>query len=160
MNGNPPAILTGALLAAGTAGIQAVLTALGSGPAGIVTSVAALLTTAITVLGPKLIDLRAQQQFGKDIRWLMTHKQDEINPVEMATLLKDYHEKVLQAHVAAIKAAHTEAKERSTGPLGQHRCTALRPAGKLSRVFLDLSLRRRAAPCPIRTPASADCDAS
>lgn len=40
-----------ALLAAGTAGIQAALTALGAGPAGIITSMAALLTTAITVLG-------------------------------------------------------------------------------------------------------------
>ena len=114
MNGNPRAILTGALLAAGTAGIQAVLTALGCGPAGIITSVAALLTTAITVLGPKLIDLRAQQQFGKDIRWLVTHKQEGINVVELATQLKDYHEKVLQAHVAAIKAAHTQAKEPNT----------------------------------------------
>ena len=40
-----------ALLAAGTAGIQAALTALGAGPAGVVASMAALLTTAITVLG-------------------------------------------------------------------------------------------------------------
>jgi hypothetical protein len=114
MNGNPRAILTGALLAAGTAGIQAVLTALGCGPAGIVTSVAALLTTAITVLGPKLIDLRAQQQLGKDIRWVMTHNQDRTDTLEIATMLKDYHEKVLQAHVAAIKAAHAQTKERNT----------------------------------------------
>jgi hypothetical protein len=105
MNGNPRAILTGALLAAEAAGIQAVLTALGCGPAGIITSVAALLTTATTVLGPKLIEMRAQQQFGKDIRWLVTHKQEGINVVELATQLKDYHEKVLQAHVAATKAA-------------------------------------------------------
>jgi hypothetical protein len=114
MNGNPRAILTGALLAAGTAGIQAVLTALGCGPAGIVTSVAALLTTAITVLGPKLIDLRTQQQFGKDIRLLMTHKQEGINVVELATQLKEYHEQVLQAHVAAIKATRTGTADRNT----------------------------------------------
>lgn len=114
MNGNPRAILTGALLAAGTAGIQAVLTALGCGPAGIITSIAALLTTAITVLGPKLIELRAQQQLGKDIRWLVTHKHEGVNVAEIAAMLKDYHEKVLQAHVAAIKAAHTQAKEPNT----------------------------------------------
>jgi hypothetical protein len=114
MNGNPRAILTGALLAAGAAGIQAVLTALGCGPAGIITSVAALLTTAITVLGPKLIDLRAQQQLGKDIRWLMTHNQEGTSTLEIATLLKNYHEKVLQAHVTAITAAHTETKKPST----------------------------------------------
>jgi hypothetical protein len=114
MNPNPRAILTGALLAAGTAGIQAVLTALGCGPAGIVTSVAALLTTTITVLGPKLIELRARQQFGKDIRWLIEHKQEGINVVEIATMLKEYHEKVLQAHVAAIKAIHTQAQEPNT----------------------------------------------
>jgi hypothetical protein len=114
MNGNPGAILTGALLAAGTAGIQAVLTTLGCGPAGIITSVAALLTTAITVLGPKLIDLRAQQQFGKEIRWLITHRQEGINVAELATQLKDYHEKVLQAHVAAIKATRTGTANRNT----------------------------------------------
>ncbi|HXL87876.1 MAG TPA: hypothetical protein VN969_02655 [Streptosporangiaceae bacterium] len=114
MNGNPRVILTGALLAAGAAGIQAVLTALGCGPAAIITSVAAPLTTAITILGPKLIDLRAQQQLGNDIRWLMTHKQEGINVVELATQLKEYHEQVLQAHVAAITAAHTEAKKRNT----------------------------------------------
>ena len=114
MNGNPRVILTGALLAAGAAGIQAVLTALGCGPAAIITSVAALLTTAITILGPKLIDLRAQQQLGNDIRWLMTHKQEGINVVELATQLEEYHEQVLQAHVAAITAAHTEAKKRNT----------------------------------------------
>jgi hypothetical protein len=111
MNPNPRAILTGALLAAGTAGIQAVLTALGCGPAGIVTSVAALLTTAITVLGPKLIELRGRQQFGKEIRWLVMHKVDGDDLKEIATQLKDLHEKELQAHVAAIKAARTEAKE-------------------------------------------------
>lgn len=114
MNGNPLAILTGALLAAGTAGIQAVLSALGCGPAGIVTSVAALLTTAITVLGPKLIDLRGEQQFGKELRWLVKHKVDEGNLRETATQLKEYHEHVLQARVAAIKAARTETKERKT----------------------------------------------
>lgn len=114
MNGNPRVILTGALLAAGAAGIQAVLTALGCGPAAIITSVAALLTTAITILGPKLIDLRAQQQLSNDIRWLMTHNQEGTSTLEIATLLKNYHEKVLQAHVAAITAAHTEAKKRNT----------------------------------------------
>lgn len=55
MNGNPCVILTGALLAAGTAGIQAVLTTLGCGPVGIITSIAALLTTAITVLGSRVV---------------------------------------------------------------------------------------------------------
>jgi hypothetical protein len=113
MNPNPRAIVTGALLAAGTAGIQAVITALGAGPAGIITSIAALLTTAITVLGPKLIDLRAEQQFSKDIRWLITHKQGDIR--EIATQLKEYHEQVLQTRVAAIKAARTKTKERKTG---------------------------------------------
>jgi hypothetical protein len=114
MNGNPRAILTGALLAAGAAGIQAVLTALGCGPAGILTSVAALLTTAITVLGPKLIDLRAEQQFGKELRWLIEHNQGATSTLELATQLKEYHEHVLQARISAIKAAHTEAKERKT----------------------------------------------
>jgi hypothetical protein len=113
MNPNPRAILTGALLAAGTAGIQAVLTALGCGPADIVTSIAALLTTAITALGPKLIELRGQQQFGKEIRWLVMHKVDGGRSQEIATQLKEFHEKVLRAHVAAIKAAHTETKEPS-----------------------------------------------
>jgi citrate lyase gamma subunit len=113
MNPNPRAILTGALLAAGTAGIQAVLTALGCGPAGIITSIAALLTTAITVLGPKLIDLRAQQQFGKEIRWLVMHKVAGDDLKEIVMQLKDFHEKVLQAHVAAIKAARTETKKPS-----------------------------------------------
>jgi hypothetical protein len=116
MKGNPRAILTGALLAAATAGIQAALTALGCGPAGIVVSVTTVLTTAITVLGPKLIELRAQNQFGKDIRWIITHHQQYgIDPVKFAKLIKDHHEKVIQAHVAATKAAHTEAKERNTG---------------------------------------------
>lgn len=114
MNGNPRAILTGALLAAGAAGIQAVLTALGCGPAGIVTSVAALLTTAITVLGPKLIDLRGEQQLGRELRWLIEHNQGTASTLELATQLKDYHEHVLQARVAAIKAARTEKKERKT----------------------------------------------
>jgi hypothetical protein len=114
MNGNPRVILTGALLAAGAAGIQAVLTALGCGPAAIITSVAALLTTAITILGPKLIGLRAQQQLSNDIRWLMTHNQEGTSTLEIATLLKNYHEKVLQAHVAAITAAHTQTKEPNT----------------------------------------------
>jgi hypothetical protein len=114
MNGNPRAILTGALLAAGAAGIQAVLTALGCGPAGIVTSVAALLTTAITVLGPKLIDLRGEQQLGRELRWLIEHNQGAASTLELATQLKDYHEHVLQARVAAIKAARTEKKERKT----------------------------------------------
>jgi hypothetical protein len=114
MNPNPRAILTGALLAAGAAGIQAVLAALGCGPAGIVTSVAALLTTAITVLGPKMIDLRAEQQFGKDIRWLIEHNQGATSNPELATQLKEYHEKVLQAHVAAITAARADTKERKT----------------------------------------------
>jgi hypothetical protein len=114
MNGNPRAILTGALLAAGTAGIQAVLTALGCGPAGIVVSVTTVLTTAITVLGPKLIDLRAQHQLSSDIRWLIKHKVDGTDTVEIATLLKEYQEKALDAHVAAIKAARTDAKERNT----------------------------------------------
>jgi len=113
MNPNPRAILTGALLAAGTAGIQALLTVLGCGPAGIVTSIAALLTTAITALGPKLIELRGQQQFGKEIRWLVMHKVDGDDLKEIATQLKEFHEKVLQAHVAAIKAAQTETKEPS-----------------------------------------------
>jgi len=112
MNPNPRAILTGALLAAGTAGIQAALTALGCGPAGIVTSVAALLTTAITVLGPKLIDLRAEQQFGKELRWLIQHNQGAANTLEFATQLKEYHEQALQARVAAIKAAQTAAQDR------------------------------------------------
>ena len=100
MNGNPRVILTGALLAAGAAGI--------------ITSVAALLTTAITILGPKLIGLRAQQQLGKDIRWLMTHNQEGTSTLEIATLLKNYQEKVLQAHVAAITAAHAQTKEPNT----------------------------------------------
>jgi hypothetical protein len=113
MNGNPRAILTGALLAAGAAGIQAVLTALGCGPVGIVTSVAALLTTAITVLGPKLIELRAQHQLGRDIRWIIKHNQDGTNTLELATLMKDYQEKALQARVAAIEAARTEVKGRN-----------------------------------------------
>jgi hypothetical protein len=114
MNGNPRAILTGALLAAGAAGIQAVLTALGCGPAGIVTSVAALLTTAVTVLGPKLIDLRGEQQLGRELRWLIEHSQGAASTLELATQLKDYHEHVLQARVAVIKAARTEKKERKT----------------------------------------------
>jgi hypothetical protein len=103
-----------ALLAAGTAGIQAALTALGAGPAGIITSMAALLTTAITVLGPKLIDLRGEQQFGKELRWLIEHNQGPTSTLEIATQLKEYHEHVLQARMAAIKAAHTETKERKT----------------------------------------------
>jgi len=114
MNPNPRAILTGALLAAGAAGIQAILTALGCGPVGIVTSVAALLTTAITVLGPKLIELRGQQQFGKDIRWLVMHNVDGGDLMQITTQLKEYYEKALQAHVAAIKAARTETKDPST----------------------------------------------
>jgi hypothetical protein len=114
MNGNPHAILTGALLAAGAAGIQAVLTALGCGPAGIVTSIAALLTTAITVLGPKLIELREHQQLGKEVRWLVTHKQEGIDVMKLTAQLKDYHEKVLQARVAAIRTTHTHAKEPNT----------------------------------------------
>jgi hypothetical protein len=114
MNGNPRVILTGALLAAGTAGVQAALTALGCGPAGIVVSVTTVLTTAITVLGPKLIELRAQHQLGKDIRWMIKHKHDGIDLVEIATLLKDYQEKAAQAHVAAIKAARTGATEQNT----------------------------------------------
>jgi hypothetical protein len=114
MNPNPRAIVTGALLAAGTAGIQAVLTALGCGPAGIVTSVAALLTTAVTVLGPKLIELRPLQQFSKDMRWFIKHKVGGDDLIKMATLLKENQEQVLQAYVAAIKAARTEAKEPST----------------------------------------------
>jgi hypothetical protein len=115
MNPNPRAILTGALLAAGAAGIQAVLTVLGCGPAGLVTSVAALLTTAITALGPKLIDLRAEQQFGKELRWLIEHNQGATNTLELATQLKEHHEHVLQARIDAIKAARTETKGRKTG---------------------------------------------
>jgi hypothetical protein len=103
-----------ALLAAGTAGIQAALTALGVGPADIITSMAALLTTAITVLGPKLIDLRGEQQFGKELRWLIEHNQGPTSTLEIATQLKEYHEHVLQARMAVIKAAHTETKERKT----------------------------------------------
>jgi hypothetical protein len=114
MNPNPRAILTGALLAAGTAGIQAALIALGAGPVGIITSITALLTTAITVLGPKLIDLRGEQQFGKELRWLIEHNQSATSTLEIATQLKEYHEHVLQARVAAIKAARTETKERKT----------------------------------------------
>jgi hypothetical protein len=114
MNPNPRAILTGALLAAGAAGIQAVLTALGCGPAGIVTSVAALFTTAITVLGPKLIELRGRHQFGMDIRWLIKHKVGGDDLMKIATMIKEHHEKALDADVAAIKAARAEAKERKT----------------------------------------------
>ena len=33
---------------------------------------------------------------------------------EIVMQLKDFHEKVLQAHVAAIKAAHAQTKERNT----------------------------------------------
>ncbi|WP_300610168.1 hypothetical protein [Trebonia sp.] len=113
MNPNPRAILTGALLTAGAAGLQAVLTALGCGPAGIITSIAALLTTAITVLGPKLIELRGEQQFFREIRWLIMHKVDGDDLKEIATQLKQFHEKALQAHVAAIKAAHTKTKKPS-----------------------------------------------
>ncbi|HXL94274.1 MAG TPA: hypothetical protein VN969_35540 [Streptosporangiaceae bacterium] len=112
MNPNPRAILTGALLAAGTAGIQAVLTALGCGPAGIVASLAALLTTAITVLGPKLIDLRGQQQLSRQIRWMVRHQVAGADIVKLAALEREYLVEVLHAHVAAIEAARTEKKER------------------------------------------------
>jgi hypothetical protein len=112
MNPNPRAILTGALLAAGTAGIQAVLTALGCGPAGLVTSLAALLTTAITVLGPKLIDLRGQQQLSRQIRWMIRHQVAGADIVKLAALEKEYLVEVLHTHVAAIEAARTEKKER------------------------------------------------
>jgi hypothetical protein len=114
MNPNPRAILTGALLAAGAAGVQPVLSALGCGPAAIVTSAAALLTTAITVFGPKLIDLREHQQFGKDIRWLVTHKKEGIDVMALGAQLKEYHEQVLHAHVAAIQATRTGTKEQNT----------------------------------------------
>jgi hypothetical protein len=112
MNPNPRAILTGALLAAGTAGIQAVLTALGCGPAGIVASLAALLTRAITVLGPKLIDLRGQQQLSRQIRWMVRHQVAGADIAKLAALEKEYLVEVLHAHVAAIEAARTEKKER------------------------------------------------
>ncbi len=124
MNGNPRAILTGALLAAGTAGIQAALTALGCGPAGIVVAVASVLTTAITVLGPKLIELRARQQFSKDIRWLVERKPEAINTMEIANPLKDYQDKALDAHVAAIKAAEPRARERNPGQTSPSRTAA------------------------------------
>jgi hypothetical protein len=113
MKGNPQAILTGALLAAGTAGIQAALTALGCGPAGIIASVTAVLTTAITVLGPKWIELRAHNQLSRDIRWLIKHPQEGINPMKIAALLKDYQDKVIEAH-AVIEAAHAEEKGRKS----------------------------------------------
>lgn len=105
MNPNPRAILTGALLAAGTAAMQATLTALGCGPAGIVTSAVSLLTTAITILGPRLIELRAQHQLGADIRWIIEHAPAGADITAIATLLKDYQVKALDAHVAAIKAS-------------------------------------------------------
>jgi hypothetical protein len=111
MNPNPRAILIGALLAAGTAGIQAVLTAFGCGPAGIITPLAALLTTAITVLGPKLIDLRGKQQLNRQIRWMIRHQVAGADIVKLAALEKEYQVEVLHAHVAAIKAARTEKKE-------------------------------------------------
>jgi hypothetical protein len=55
---------------------------------------------------------------AKDIRWIIKHKQEGIDAVEIATLLKDYQQKVLQAHVEAIKAAHTERKEQNSGKSG------------------------------------------
>jgi len=112
MNGNPRAILTGALLAAGTAGIQAVLTGAGCGPAGIAVSVTTVLTTAITVLGPKWFLLRAQRQLSKDMRWIIRRPQAGVDPVKIGTLLVSYQEKVLDAHVATIKAAQAEAQGR------------------------------------------------
>ncbi len=108
MNPNPRAILTGALLASGTAGIQAVLAALGCGPAGIITSLAALLTTAITVLGPKLIDLRGHQQLGRQIRWMVRHQVAGADIVKLAAQEKEYLVEVLHAHVTAIEAARSE----------------------------------------------------
>jgi hypothetical protein len=34
--------------------------------------------------------------------------------MELAAMLKDHHEKALQAHAAAITTAHTQAKEQYT----------------------------------------------